>query len=295
MLLKIKNNEKYKGMVFLLLSAFCYSIMTVLLKYVTGVTSIQKCLVRNVITVLIAIFIVGKHKVYFVQNTKKNIGWLLFRGICGTASMILYYYAVDRMLVANLTMISMTAPFFCVLVSAIFLKEKVRKYHMIALLIAFFGILIVVRPGAGNTSFPINMAALLNAVFSAVGLVATRVLGKKNVDPGIVLLIGSVIGIIAALVLNGTNEIRIGMRAIIFLIVSGAIGGIGNYFVTLAYKYAPSKEISILDYSQIIFSMILGIVLFGEFPEAINYAGYVLVIAAAGYMFIKTKQETKLT
>lgn len=292
MLGKLKESNTYKGILLIVLSAFCYSLMTILLKYVTNVPSIQKCFVRNAVTGLLALCIMGEHKRVFRNVNLKNSVWLVLRAVCGVTSMILYYYAVDRMLVANITIISMTAPFFCVLISAVLLKEKVQPYHIWSLLLAFLGILFVVRPGGQSESLVVSIAALLNAAFSACGLVITRILGKKGIDAGLILFVSSVIGIVATTICNKGQSFRLGGLPLFYLLLSGIIGGIGNYFVTLAYKYAPSREISIFDYSQIIFSMLFGIVIFGEFPDQFSIVGYVFVIGAAIYMFQNTRRAS---
>ena len=284
-------SDKSKGMLLILLSAFCYSLMTVLLKYVNGVSSIQKCFVRNAVTCVIAVVIMTREKNVWNNVTVRNGLYLFLRALFGTSSMVLYYYAVDRMMVANITILSMTAPFFCVIISAIILHEKVKPYHIFALLMAFAGILLVAKPGnASESAIPI-LAALFNAVFSAMGLVMTRILGKHHVDSGLVLLVSSVVGIVATVVLNGKQQFAIGMKDLMILVLSGVIGGIGNYCVTRAYGYAPAKEISIFDYSQIVFSMLLGLWLFSEMPDSLSIAGYLMVTSAAVYMFQKTRKS----
>ncbi len=288
----LKNHvisDKSKGMILILLSAFCYSVMTVLLKYVNGVPSIQKCFVRNVVTCLIAVTIMTREKNVWNHLNLKNGLCLFLRALFGTSSMVLYYYAVDRMLVANITILSMTAPFFSVLISAVLLHEKVKPYHILALLMAFVGIMLVAQPGGAQESVVPILAALFNAIFSAMGLVMTRILGKHHVDSGLVLLVSSLVGIAATVLLNGKQQIIIGINALMILLLSGVIGGIGNYFVTKAYGYAPAKEISIFDYSQIVFSMLLGLWLFAETPDSLSIVGYFLVTAAAVYMFQKTR------
>ena len=80
----------------------------------------------------------------------------------------------------------------------------------------------------------------------------------------------------------------------IYLLLAGVFASLGQFGVTLAYKYAPAKEISIFDYSNIIFSAILSIFLFGVYPDSLSVLGYCIIFAAAFYMFLYNKKQDKL-
>ena len=79
-----------------------------------------------------------------------------------------------------------------------------------------------------------------------------------------------------------------------YLILAGVFASLGQFGVTLAYKYAPAKEISIFDYSNIIFSAILSIFMFGVYPDGLSVVGYFIIFAAALYMFFYNKKQDKL-
>ena len=81
---------------------------------------------------------------------------------------------------------------------------------------------------------------------------------------------------------------------LMYLILAGVFASLGQFGVTLAYKYAPAKEISIFDYSNIIFSAILSIFMFGVYPYGLSVVGYFIIFAAALYMFFYNKKQDKL-
>jgi drug/metabolite transporter (DMT)-like permease len=80
---------------------------------------------------------------------------------------------------------------------------------------------------------------------------------------------------------------------LIYLILAGVFASIGQFGVTLAYKYAPSKEISIFDYSNIIFSAIISFIIFGAFPDYLSILGYIVIFASSFYMFLYNKKLDK--
>ncbi len=79
------------------------------------------------------------------------------------------------------------------------------------------------------------------------------------------------------------------------LVLSGVFAGIGQFAVTIAYSYAPAKEISIFDYSNIIFTTILSIFLFGDYPDAYSFIGYFIIFAAAFWMFLYNRHLDRVT
>ncbi len=81
---------------------------------------------------------------------------------------------------------------------------------------------------------------------------------------------------------------------LIYLLLGGVFASLGQFGITLAYKYAPAKEISIFDYSNIIFSAILSIFLFNVYPDMLSVVGYLIVFSATFYMFLYNKKLDKL-
>ena len=72
----------------------------------------------------------------------------------------------------------------------------------------------------------------------------------------------------------------------VYLLLAGISAAVGQFAVTAAYCYAPAKEISVYDYSQVIFSAILGFFLFGQIPDRYSVIGYVLICGMAIFMFL---------
>ena len=74
--------------------------------------------------------------------------------------------------------------------------------------------------------------------------------------------------------------------------MAGVSASLGQFSITTAYKYAPAKEISVFDYTQVVFAAILGIIFLGEIPSILSIAGYAIIIGVAvfrWYMNLKTE------
>lgn len=81
------------------------------------------------------------------------------------------------------------------------------------------------------------------------------------------------------------------LRQVIFLVGAGLSAAGGQFGITSAYCYAPAKEISVYDYSQLIFAMLLGFLFFGQIPDALSIAGYAVIIASAIGMFLYNRRK----
>lgn len=79
---------------------------------------------------------------------------------------------------------------------------------------------------------------------------------------------------------------------LMFLILAGLAATGGQFGITLAYTFAPAREISVYDYSQIIFATVLGILFLGELPDKYSFVGYGIIISASLVMFILNNRKT---
>ena len=79
-----------------------------------------------------------------------------------------------------------------------------------------------------------------------------------------------------------------------YLILAGVFASIGQFGVTFAYKYAQAKEISIFDYTNILFSAVISIIVFNVIPDGMSIIGYIVIFAASFYMFRLNKNLDKI-
>src|SRR5699024_1916455 len=77
---------------------------------------------------------------------------------------------------------------------------------------------------------------------------------------------------------------------LIFLILTGLFATLGQFGITLAYKFAPARDISIFFYSTVLYATIFSIVLFKQTPDVLSIVGYVIILGAMFYMFLKGKK-----
>lgn len=224
-------SRKHKGILFIVISVFCFALMNVCVRMAGDLPSIQKSFFRNLIAFLIAAVTLWKQHAWY-SGRHGNMKYLLLRSACGTIGILCNFYAVDHLVLADASMLNKMSPFFAILFSVLILNEKVKPAQALIVLGAFVGSLFVIKPTGLN----------------------------MEIFPALVGFAGGV--------------------------GAGAAAAGGQFTITAAYSCAPAREISVYDYSQIIFSAILGFFLFGQVPDLWSWIGYAVIIFMAVVMFL---------
>ena len=284
-------SNRTKGIIFIIASAFGFAMMSAFVKLAGDLPSFQKTFFRNLVSCIIAaIFIIKNKESFFGKKDIQKI--LILRSIFGTIGIVLNFYAIDKLVLSDANMLNKLSPFFVIIFSALFLKEKINIKQSIAIIIAFLGALFIIKPTFNLDIIP-SLLGVLGAICAAAAYTCLRVLGGKEKHYTVVFYFSlfSTIVIFPFMIVVYKSMTMI---QLVYLILAGIFASIGQFGVTLAYKYAPSKEISIFDYSNIIFSAIISLVIFGVLPDYLSVIGYLIIFGASFYMFLYNKKLDKL-
>ena len=121
----MKQKVKYKGIMFIVLSALCFAFMNVFVRMAGDLPAVQKSFFRNLVAFIIALAMMVRHKETF-QVEKGNWKFMLLRAIFGTLGILCNFYAVDHLVLSDASMLNKMSPFFVILFSFLILKEKHR-------------------------------------------------------------------------------------------------------------------------------------------------------------------------
>ena len=179
--------------------------------------------------------------------------------------------------------ITMMAPLFVLPLASIVLRERASLTHVIALLVGFAGMLILIQPGTAVFQWA-ALLSLLSAVCYAVYQVLTRLI--SNIDtPETSAIYSSTVGAFGMfLVLPFIWKTPEGVRDITYFCSLGVLGAMGHYFVARALAYAPANIVAPFQYMQLIGSVIVGYLFFGDFPDFLGWIGAALIVAAGLYI-----------
>lgn len=283
-------SNRTKGIIFIIASAFGFAMMSAFVKLAGDLPSFQKTFFRNLVSCIIAaIFIIKNKESFFGKKESQKI--LILRSIFGTIGIVLNFYAIDKLVLSDANMLNKLSPFFVIIFSALFLKERINIKQSIAIVIAFLGALFIIKPTFNLDIIP-SLLGVMGAICAAAAYTCLRVLGGKEKHYTVVFFFSlfSTVVIFPFMIVVYKSMT---MTQFIYLILAGVFASIGQFGVTLAYKYAPSKEISIFDYSNIIFSAIISFIIFGALPDYLSVLGYIIIFSASFYMFLYNKKLDK--
>lgn len=285
-----KLSNRTKGIIFIIMSAFGFAMMSAFIKLSGDLPSFQKTFFRNSISVIVALTLIVKNKGSFFGK-KDNQKLLILRSTFGTIGILLNYYAIDRLVLSDANMLNKLSPFFVIIFSAIFLKEKIKPNQFFALAVAFLGALFIIKPSFSFEMIP-ALAGTLGGISAAAAYTCVRSLGGKE-KPDTIVFYFSLFSSIVTLPLMIISYKLMSIIQFTYLILAGIFASLGQFGITFAYKFAPGKEISIFDYTNIIFSAIISLCLFGVLPDYLSVIGYLIIFGSSLYMFINNKKLDK--
>lgn len=277
--------SRYKGIVFIVCSAFCFALMNLFVRLSGDLPSIQKSFFRNLVAFLFAVIIMKRDHVGF-SGRKENLWYLLLRSLFGTIGILCNFYAVDHLVLADASMLNKMSPFFAILFSFLILKERVKPAQAAIVAAAFAGSLFIIKPSPLNMELVPALIGLLGGMGAGAAYTFVRALGIRGEKGPFIVCFFSGFSCLVTLPYLLFQYHAMSWAQLGFLLLAGLSAAGGQFAITAAYCHAPAREISVYDYSQILFSAALGFLVFGQVPDAYSVLGYVVICAMAAAMFV---------
>jgi drug/metabolite transporter (DMT)-like permease len=274
----------------MIISALAFTFMGVAVRLSGDIPVFEKVFFRNFVSFFVALYIIYKSK-GSLFGKKKNRLLLNVRSFLGLAGVILNFYAIGRLPLADSNMLNKLSPFFVTLFAFWFLKEKLNKAQVIALIGAFISSMLVIKPEFSMTMLP-GLAGFLSAISAGAAYTIIRSLSKDE-DPSTIVFYFSFISVTFMLPLMVIDYVRPTFIQLVWLLSTGVFASIGQFMVTMAYKYAPAGEVSVYNYSSIVFSTLVAYMIWGEIPDNYSITGGVLIILIAVMLFNYNKKYSK--
>lgn len=283
-------SNKQKAIIYIILSAFFFALMNCCVRLSGDLPTIQKSFFRNFIAMLVAGFILFR-KGIGLDYHKKDIPLLLIRSAMGTLGILGNFYAVDHLNLSDASMLNKLSPFFAIIFSMLFLKEKPKFIQAIGVIVAFIGSLFIIKPTLEFAAIFPALAGKIGGMGAGAAYTAVRALGQRGVKGPLIVFFFSAFSCIIVLpgVITGFEPME--MWQLGYLLLAGIAATGGQFTITAAYSNAPAKEISIFDYTQIIFSALLGFFIFAQIPDVYSIIGYIVICGASFALFIYNNKQ----
>jgi len=265
-------------MAWMILSGLSFALMGAMVKLSSDVALPTKVFFRNLVTLLIT----GSVAMSLSQNPlAATPHWrrLLLRSLCGLAGVLLYFLALGKMNLADASLLNKTSPFFVTVFAVIFLKESFNRALIPALIAAFIGAILVIKPRFDYAMLP-ALAGFGSGLFAGMAYVLVRSL-KGQESPNRIILTFSLVSCIAMLPFLVTNPPHATNGQWWALLGTGLFAAGGQYGLTYAYHHARASRISVFTYLHVLFALLLGSLIWGEQMDTLSLMGGGLIIAAA--------------
>ena len=290
-----KLSNKTKGIICILFSALSFSGMSSFINLSGDLPVAQKVFFRNLVAFFIAAGALIKNHESF-KPTKGTYKYHFLRSSVGLLGVYGNFYATTHMShTADAAMLNKLSPFFTLVFSAIFLREKVKPKQALAIIGAFIGSMFVIKPTLSNVELVPSLAGLIGGLGAGAAYTCVRKVGTMGENSRFTVFHFSAFSIAVTLPFFIFSFQPMSTRQLIYLLLVGVCAAGGQFGITAAYSYAPSREISVYDYSNIVFVAIEGYLFLGhQIPDILSIVGYITICLMAVWMFIYNNKEAKL-
>lgn len=291
--------QRSVGIIYMLIASLAFAIMGVFVKRLSkDFDTVEIVFFRNLFGVLV--LGISYFKAPFSLKGQKP-ALLMFRGLVGTMSLYAFAYTLTHLTLGEAFTFYQTSTLFIAAFSFFILKEKLDTRALLALIIGFCGILVIFRPDIGSNWFN-NLMGLTNGVLSAAAYLAVSNLKKYYDTRAIVLAFmgwGVIIPVISMLI--GTYIELPDLRFMIApfkmpqwhhsidIIMVGATAVLGQIYVTKAFGAEKAGIVSAISYSNVIFSIGLGVLIGDRFPDTLSLLGISMIIMSG--LLISLRKE----
>jgi len=284
------TSKKTRAVALMLLSSLSFSVMQAFVKLSSvEVGTFEQTFFRNLVSFVIAAAMVRRGKIPVLAEIKRGSWSLWGRSFFGFVGILLFFYATNNARQADVAMLNRASPVFVTFFAAIFLKEAITPVKVGSTALCLVGAYIAMQPSFDSDPFPL-LAALTAAVTS--GIAYTMLAYCKNfVSPETIIFHFSALSTVGAGILMLPTLVAPSFKVLLMLLMIGVFAAIGQFLLTYAYTMAPASEVSIYQYSGVVFTAIISYFLLGESLSKTSILGGVIILLSIFWEFESAKKQ----
>lgn len=253
-----------------------------------GVHLVQILFVRSIFSLaLIAIWVMITKR---GLSSLAPISWRLqlIRAVVGLVAISLGFSAIIQLPIAEATALIFMSPLFAVLLARLILAESVNPRQISATCFGLVGVVILVNPGSGYLPLPGVILALFASLAAGVVVVALRHVGKSEGVAATTFWFMVATALVSGFLLPFVYQPVIG-KAWFVLFIAAVAASVGQALNMLSLRLAPVSLLSVIDYSQVIWAALFGLLIWDVFPPASTWLG-ATVIAASSIWLVRSRE-----
>ena len=265
---------------YLIFASLFFSLMTVCVKKVDqNIPIIELVFFRSLLSLLITSLIIKEKK---INPWGKNRPLLIVRGLLGTLALFCIFYAIRNMPLSISTVIQYTYPIFISIFAVVLIKEKITLRLIVALILGWLGIFVILNPTQlSNLNVEIDKLSLFIAFIGSISTALAYITVKKlsySEDIFIIIKYFPLISIVTLFPSVIINWVTPNFEDLGWIISIGLFTQLGQTFLTIGLKNLPASEASTINYLQVLFGSIWGILFFSEIININFFVGSILVL-----------------
>lgn len=273
----------------MLASAVAFTVMTTLVKFLgDDYPATLQTFYRQAFGLIVMLPVILRDPAGAFRTTRPGI--LLFRSLAGTTGMILSFYAYQKMPLADANALSFTRTLWVVPLAAFVLKESVGPRRIAATVVGFLGAMLMLQPAAhGEFGWP-ALAALTSALLLALTVTGMKYMSRDHTTTTLMAwsaTLGFVLALAPALLVWRWPT----LWDLVLLALMGILGTITQACYIHGMSEGDAAVMAPVDYTRLVFAIILGYLAFSEIPSPLTMAGAGIIIAATLYI---TLRESRL-
>lgn len=268
----------------MLVTGLLFVAVTALVKYNgTRIPAAESAFLRYGMGLVFLIPMIGAMRKARLTPRQHKLFWL--RGIAHTGGVTLWFYAMARIPIADVTAMNYLTPIYVTLGAALFLGEKLALRRILAILAALVGALIILRPGFREVGAG-HLAMVFAAVFFGTSYLVAKLMSDET-NPAIVVTMLSVIVTIGLAPLALANWVTptAGELAVLFAVAALATGG--HYTMSMAFAAAPVTVTQPASFLQLVWAVVLGAVVFNEGVDLWVVGGGLVIIGSIAFITMR--------
>ena len=264
--------------------------VTVAVRYLgTSMNPVQAGFIRYAFGLLMVLPLLSRAGVLSLHS--KRIGFHALRGLAHGCGVMLWFFAMSRIRIAEVTALGFTAPVFTTLGAALFLRERLRSYRVIAMLAGFAGALLILRPGFREIDIG-ALAQVAAAPLFACSFLMAKSATRTESSTMIVVMLSVFCTLTLALPALAVWRTPT-LEELELLFATAALATTGHYCMTRAFKAAEVSAVQPFTFLQLVWATLLGLVLFDEHPDLWIALGGALIVTAASWMAHREVQSQR--
>lgn len=277
----VPQNRPVAGVLWMLLTGALFVAVTAIVRYVgAGLPAAEAAFLRYIFGLFFLIPLV--RPMLRVRPNARQLRFFALRGAVHTVAVMLWFFSMARIPIAEVTAMNYLSPVYVTLLAVVFLKEKLAARRIIAVFVALFGAMIILRPGVREIDDG-HIAMLIAAALFAVSYLIAKMMADELPSELVVGMMSITVAIGLAPFAYAVWIVPTGAQ-MGWMALTAAIATAGHYTMTLAFKAAPVTVTQPVSFLQLVWAAALGYFAFGEGVDIWVIAGGALILTSVSFI-----------